>query len=487
MSSGYSVDGARRYAARRLPAWRFLLGSALALAMLSGCALGPDYRRPDVTTPAAFKEAGDWKAAEPQDLAARGNWWEVYGDGELNGLVSQIQVSNQNVAAAVAQYRQAQALVDNAQAGYWPTLGSNLSGSRAQSAAPANGGSGNSGPVVNTVSAALSASWEVDLWGRISRSVEANEATAQASEADLRAALLSAQATLVQNYLQLRVNDAQRQLLDQTIAAYQRSLQITQNRYEAGVVGRVDVAQAETQLKATQAQAVDLSVNRAQLEHAIAVQIGKAPADFSLPPANALPQLPNLPPLLAASLLERRPDIAAAERRMAAANAQIGVTQAAFFPALNFTANGGYQNNSLVQLLTLPNRFWSVGPALALTLFDGGARAAQKHAAEAAYDKTVASYRQTVLAAFQEVEDQLAALHWLGEEAGIQQAATRSAEEALQLTENQYQAGTVSYLNVVTAQATALSAQRNRLDLIGRRLIAYAALQKALGGGWQTQ
>jgi len=458
------------------------------LLMLTGCAVGPDYHRPDVVTPAAYKESGDWKPAEPKDEAPRGNWWEIYGDANLNALVPQVEISNQNVLAAAAQYRQALALLGVAQAGYFPTLSGGLSGSRAQGTSSSTTGTSTvvpGTPIRNTTRLSYSASWEADIWGHIGRNVEANEASAQASSADLQSALLSAQGTLVQSYFQLRVNDAQQRLLEQTSAAYERSLQITQNRYEAGVAGRVDVAQAETQLKSTQAQAIDLGVQRTQLEHAIAVLIGTAPADFHLKPTNDLPALPPVPAALPSALLERRPDIAGAERRMAAANAQIGVAQAAFFPALTFSSTGGYQNSSLSQLVTLPNRFWSLGSALALTLFDAGARSAQKEAAVAAYDKSVASYRQTVLAAFQEVEDNLAALRQLADEAAVQQSAAQSAAEALALTENQYQAGTVSYLNVVTAQATALGAKRSNLDIAVRRLLANAVLIKALGGDWQ--
>lgn len=461
----------------------------LALVTLAGCAVGPDYHRPDVATPAAYKEAQDWKPAEPQDESARGNWWEIYGDAELNALVPQVAVANQNIRAAAAQYRQALALLGGAHAGYWPTVSGNLSDSRGQGTAPSTTGTAAvtpGAPIRNTTRLSLNVSWEADIWGRIGRNVESDEAAAAASAADLQAALLSAQATLVQSYMQLRNNDAQRRLLEQTLAAYERSAQITRNRYEAGVAGRVDVAQAETQLKSTQAQLIDLGAQRAQLEHAIAVLVGKAPADFALKPTAALPVLPPPPAALPSALLERRPDIGAAERRMAAANAQIGVARAAFFPALTFSAAGGYQNSSLSQLLTLPNRFWSLGPALALTLFDGGARSAQQESAVAAYDKSVASYRQTVLAAFQEVEDSLAALRVLGDEAAVQQAAARSAAEALALTENQYRAGTVSYLNVVVAQAAALGAARGDLDVAGRRLLANATLLKALGGDWRS-
>lgn len=465
-----------------------LVPSLLLIGLcLSGCAVGPDYRRPDVVTPVAFKEAGDWKPAEPKDGLPRGNWWEVYGDETLNTLVGQVAISNQNVAAAAAQYRQAMALVGAAQAAYFPTIGSNLSGTRAQSVATTSAGSSNASiPVTNTARLSLSASWEPDLWGLVGRNVESNQASAQASQADLQSALLSAQATLVQTYFQLRATDAQKSLLDQTAVAYQRTLEITRNRYEAGVAGRVDVAQAETQLKTTQAQSVDLGVQRAQYEHAIAVLVGKPPAELSIKTLASLPTLPSVPVALPSSLLERRPDIAGAERRMAAANAQIGVAQAAFFPSLTLSGTGGYQNSGFANLLTLPHRFWSVGPALAMTLFDGGARTAQKVSAVAGYDKAVATYRQTVLAAFQEVEDNLAALRLLSDEAEVQQAATQAAEEALALTENQYKAGTVSYLNVVVAQAIALNAQRSTLDIAGRRLVANAVLLKALGGNWES-
>ncbi|HXE39982.1 MAG TPA: efflux transporter outer membrane subunit, partial [Azonexus sp.] len=391
-----------------------------ALSTLAGCALGPDYQRPAVVAPAQFKELQDWKMAEPRDEAPRGKWWERYGDPQLNALVEQVEVSNQNVSAAEAQYRQAQAALGAARAAYFPTVTGGFSASRGQGASGSSGTTSSTGSVSSTspavrdtVRLSLGASWEADVWGRIRRGVESNAAAAQASAADLQAALLSAQATLVQTYLQLRYNDAQRRLLDETVAAYERSLSITRNRYAAGVAGRIDVAQAETQLKSTQAQAIDLGVQRAQLEHAIAALMGKAPADFTLPPSQTLPVLPPIPVGLPSALLERRPDVAAAERRAAAANAQIGVAQAAFFPALTFSATGGYQGSSLSQLLSLPNRFWSLGPALAATLFDAGARSAQKAQAVAGYDQSVATYRQAVLTAFQDVEDSLVSLRIL--------------------------------------------------------------------------
>ena len=468
---------------------RLLLLTLIAF-MLDGCAAGPDYKRPSTDIPAAYKEAQGWKTAEPRDEISRGNWWEIYGDLELNSLVKQVEISNQNVRAAEAQHREALALLGVARASYFPVLSAGASATRGQgtSAAPATGATVVSpgAPIRNTDRLSLSASWEADVWGQIGRNVESNDASVMASAADLQAALLSAQSTLVQSYLQLRINDAQRRLFEQIIAAYDRSLQITRNRYEAGVAARLDVAQAETQLKSAQAQAVDLGVQRAQLEHAIAMLIGKAPANFQIKPIDTIPTLPETPVGLPSELLERRPDIAGAERRMAASNAQIGVAQAAFFPALMLSATGGYQNSSFSQLLTLPNQFWSLGPSLALTLFDAGARSAQKDLAIASYDKSVDTYRQTVLAAFQEVEDNLAALRILANEEEAQKAAAVLAAEAWDITDNQYQSGTVSYLNVVIAQATALTTAKSRLDITSRRLVASAVLLTALGGGWRA-
>jgi NodT family efflux transporter outer membrane factor (OMF) lipoprotein len=448
----------------------------LTLTALVGCASGPDYRKPEIVTPASYKEIQGWKIAEPQDEKLRGNWWALYRDTELNTLVEQVRISNQNIRAAEARHRQALAILDASRGGYYPAL--------AASASAGRGRTGSSTAAVPANRVALNASWEPDLWGRIGRTVETNQALVQASSADLQAALLSAQATLVQTYMQLRLNDAQRRLLDQTMTAFQRSLDITRNRFEAGVAARLDVAQAETQLKSTQAQQIDLGVQRAQLEHAIALLVGQAPVNFALPPTYALPETPQIPIVIPSVLLERRPDIAAAERRTAAANAQIGVAQAAFFPSLTLSATGGFQSSSLAQLFSLPNRFWSIGPVLAATLFDAGTRSAVKNQAIAGYDQTVAEYRQTVLSAFQDVEDNLSALHILALESTVQQQAAQLARESLELTNNQYQAGTISYLNVVTAQVTALNSDLASLDIDGRRLLASAALLKSLGGSW---
>ena len=454
----------------------------LLFATLAGCTVGPDYVRPSIATPATYKEGVNWKIAEPQDEIARDHWWTFYGDAYLNSLVEQVAISNQNIKIAEAQYRQALALIQQSQAGLFPTLTGGVSASRGQAASNTQ----TTGAVNNTARVSLSASWELDLWGGIRRTVEANESNAQASAADLQSALLSAQAALVQAYLQLRLNEAQTRLLEQTVAAYTRSQTITQNRYAAGVAARIDVTQADTQLNSTQAQLIDLGVQHAQLEHAIAILLGKPPAEFTLAASASVPPVPRVPVDLPSALLERRPDIAAAERRVAAANAQIGVAQAAYFPTLTLSASGGYQGSSFANLLTLPNRFWSLGPALAATLFDGGARSAQKQQAIAAFDKSVATYRQTVLTGFQEVEDNLATLRILEQEAQVQDQAARSAAESAAIVNNQYQAGTVSYLNVVIAQATSLSAERSSLDLTSRRLVASVTLLKAMGGGWNA-
>jgi NodT family efflux transporter outer membrane factor (OMF) lipoprotein len=451
-------------------------------ATLAGCTVGPNYVRPSVATPANFKEGVDWKIAEPQDEIARGQWWTLYGNAYLNSLVEQVAISNQNIKIAAAQYRQAQALIQQSQAGLFPTLSADVSASRGQGASNNTTTRG----TTSTDRVSLNASWELDLWGGIRRTIEANESSAQASAADLQSALLSAQAAVVQAYLQLRVNEAQARLLQQTATAYARSQTITQNRYAAGVAARLDVAQADTQLNSTRAQLLDLGVQHAQLEHAIAILLGKPPAEFTLAASTGVPAVPRIPLDLPSALLERRPDIAAAERRVAAANAQIGVAQAAFFPRLTLSASGGYQGSSFANLFTLPNRFWSLSPALAATLFDAGAHSAQKQQAIAAFDKSVAIYRQTVLTGFQEVEDNLAALRILEQEAEVQDQAARSAAQSATIVNNQYQAGIVSYLNVVIAQATSLSAERSSLDLASRRLVASVALLKAMGGGWNT-
>lgn len=449
--------------------------------VLAACSVGPDYVRPTVEVPTSYKEAGKWKVAQPQDHLTRGKWWEAFGDSDLNALEEQLQITNQNLRVAEAQFRQAQALVQGVRAGYFPTVSANASSTRSESRAGTR-----TGGAVNADSVSLNAVWEADLWGRIRRQVEAGEATVQASGADLESARLSAQASLAQNYFLLRVADAQKQLLDDAVTAYERSLQIAQNRYATGVAPKAEVVQAETQLKSTQALAVDIGVQRAQLEHAIATLIGKAPSSFAIEPKPLVPTLPAVPLGLPSTLLERRPDIASAERRVAAANAQIGVAKSAFFPTFTLSASGGYASSTLANWFSLPNRFWSVGAALAQNLFDGGLRRAQSAQAIAAYDASVATYRQTVLAGFQEVEDNLAALRILEEEAKVQDAAVSASQQSVTLTLNQYKAGTVSYVNVVTVQAAMLTNQRAAVDVVGRRLTASVLLIKATGGGWSA-
>jgi NodT family efflux transporter outer membrane factor (OMF) lipoprotein len=466
-----------------------LSGAAAAVALggvLAACTVGPDYVRPAVESPAAFKE--QWKVAQPRDEGPRGNWWEVFGDAQLNALAAQVDVNNQNIKVAEANVRQARAVTAQARSAFFPTVTGNASATRASVSRGNTGNNANiggGGGVANAYNVALDATWELDLWGRVRRNVESAEASAQASEADLAGAKLSAQAQLVQDYLLLRVQDAQIKLLNDTVEAYGRSLQLTRNQYAVGVAGRSDVALAETQLKSTQAQAIDVGVQRASLEHAIALLIGKPPADVSIPPAPVERAFPDIPPGLPSELLERRPDVAAAERRVAAANAQIGVAQAAFFPTVTLSATGGFASSTLANLLSAPARYWSLGAALAQVIFDAGLRQAQTDQAIAAYDATVATYRETVLTGFQEVEDNLAALRILEQEAAVQDEAVKSARESLAITLNQYRAGTANYLAVIVVQAQALVNERAAVGILGQRLNASVGLIRALGGGWK--
>ena len=457
----------------------------LAAALLAGCAAGPDYSRPQVEAPPQFKEMAGWREALPRDALPRGSWWGVFGDAELDQLMQRVEIANQTIQVAEARFRQARAVADQARAALFPTLTANASATRSKAPSLPNAPSFATG-AVSTYNVALNASWELDLWGRIRRSVEAGEASWQGSAADLEAARLSARSALAQNYFALRVADQTKKLLEDTVAAYQRSLDLTRNRYQAGVVARVDIVQAEVQLKSAQAQLIDVGVERAQLEHAIALLVGEAPARFALAPAPLTLKMPEIPVALPAELLERRPDVASAERAVAAANAQIGVAKAAFFPTLSLSGASGYRSTNIADLLTAPSRFWSLGAAAAQALFDGGQRRAVSDQAIAAYDAQVGTYRQTVLTGFQEVEDNLAALRILEEEATVQDEVVKSAREAVDLTLNQYRAGVVSYLNVITAQATALQNERAAASVLGRRLTGSVALVKALGGGWSA-
>ena len=464
------------------------IAAAVLALSLSACTLGPDYQRPELPVAAEFKQAEGWKAAAPADVLARGEWWRLYGDAELDALVGRLNVDNQNLAAAEAQFRQARALVRGARSQLFPILSGSAGVTRSaqgSGSSDTSGGSFGSG-VSESYEAGLSASWEVDIWGRLRRNLEANRASMQASAADLAAVRLSLQAELVQTYLQLRVIDEHQRLLDQTVAAYARSLRLTENQYRAGIVPKSDVTQAQTQLKSPQAQAIDLRWQRAQMEHAIAVLIGVAPSELDIAVREDIPALPGVPLAVPSQLLERRPDIAAAERQVMAANANIGVAEAAWYPDLTLSASGGYRNSSFSDLFSVPNRFWSLGPQLALTLLDFGSRRAELERAEASYDQTVATYRQTVLDSFREVEDYLVQLRVLEEEAVVQREALEAAQESLRLIENQYRAGTVDFLSVATVQTTALNNERTNLTLLGDRLTASVLLIAALGGGWDS-
>jgi len=432
--------------------------------------------------PAAYKEAGDWQKANPQDALIRGEWWKIFNDPRLDALEEQVNISNQNIVAAEAQYAQAYALVQAARSALFPTLSTTSSYTRSH-------GSSNTKEGKSAVSDTLlnaDVSWELDLWGKIRRTMEANRASAQASKSDLENIRLSAQAQLAQDYFQLCSLDTQKKILDDTLVIYQKFLTLTKNRYASGVAAESDVLQAQTQLEGTQAQSIDIGVQRSQMEHAIALLIGKPASDFSVP-AMALPAaVPVVPAGLPSEILERRPDIAAAERTVAAANALIGVAESAYFPTLTLSASGSYGASDLSRIFSSPNPLWSVGPALAESIFDAGLRQAQTSQAKAVYEQDVANYRQTVLTAFGQVEDNLAALRILEQEAQVQDEAVRDAQKAVELETNQYKAGTVSALDVITTQATALADEKTSTTILGERLNACVLLIQYLGGGWTS-
>ena len=470
------------------------LCAAAAVLFAAGCAVGPNYRRPSAPVPSAFKElaptptpaavAGqaEWKPATPRDEGLRGRWWEIFGDPELAALEEQVNVSNQNVARAEAVFRGARAAARGARADFFPTVGATASVTRSNSGAARSVSAGTT--TQYQVSADLS--WELDVFGRIRRNVESNVEAAQASAADLEAVRLALQAELAVDYFLLHGLDAQKQLLDSNVAAYQTALQLTINRFNQGIVSGVDVAQAQTQLETTRAQATDLSITRAQLEHAIAILTGKPPAELTIAAVPITVTPPAIPVALPSELLERRPDVAAAERRVAAANAGIGVAVAGFFPRLLLAASGGYGSSTLSKLFSVPNRFWSLGPSLLETIFDGGKRRAAKEQAEAAYDESVATYRESVLAAFQAVEDNLAAQRILDVEAGQLADAVAAAERSLTIARNRYNGGVTTYLEVITAQSAALANERAAVDILTRRMTASVNLVAALGGGWNA-
>lgn len=453
--------------------------TAVALAALGACSVTQPYQAPQMPVPAAFKEAGaTWAPATPADAMDRGPWWELFGDAQLSQLAQEVQLSNQNIAAAVAAYAQAQAVVREQRAGLLPTV--NLSGG-----ATRTGGEGATRSGTST-QASLGVDWAPDLWGRLQSGVNSAQASVQASEADLASARLSAVGTLASAYFQLREADAEIELLRSTVEGYERSLQIARNRYAAGVVAQTDVLQAQTQLANARADLATVVQNRKRYEHAIAVLTGRAPADFSLPASTWVATVPDVPLGVPSTLLQRRPDIASAERAVASANAQIGIQRAAYFPSLSLGASLGTGGSSVADLFRASTTVWSLGLSVAQTLFNAGATTARVDQAEAARDARVAVYRQTVLTAFQSVEDQLTVLNTLREQEPLRREAVAAAERTLQQLLNRYREGQVSYTDVVTAQASALSAQRALLQLQVNRQLAVVTLVQALGGGWQA-
>ncbi|HKM70070.1 MAG TPA: efflux transporter outer membrane subunit [Stellaceae bacterium] len=463
------------------------MGIPAGLLLLSACTVGPDYQRPDAPVPAQYKEAG-WKVGEPLDAIDRGAWWSVYKDPLLDELQRQIDISNQNLKAAAAAFEEAEWIVAQARAAFFPTVDLNASAQRSRTGGGSSSstGAGRSGFTSSQFSTSASASWVPDLWGKIRRTVEGDVASAQASAGDLASARLSAQGTLASDYLQLRMSDELKRLFDAAASYYAESLRITRNQYRSGIADQSAVSQAEAQLESTQSQAIAVGVTRAQLEHAIAVLIGKPPAEFSIPPTEAKIAVPVIPAEMPSALLERRPDIAASERQMAAANAQIGVAVAAFYPNITLSADNGTSALTLNRLLATTSRFWSFGSNLVQTVFDAGARSAQVEQARAVFDQDVANYRQTVLTAFQQVEDQLAALRILAEQAEVQDKAVAAAFEAARILNNQYLAGTVAFTSVIVADQTALANAETAVNIRQSRLVASAALIQALGGGWDT-
>jgi len=463
-----------------------ILTAMLAVSLLmNGCTVGPRYSRPQAPSAPEYKETPpNWKQAQPADQVIRGKWWEVFQDPQLNGLEEQVSVSNQNLKAAQAQFLQARALVRLNRADLYPTVTAGASASRNRLSLT----SPRTGTVPDFTDLVLPAdvTYEADVWGRVRRTVEAARANAQASAADLESVSLSVHAELAADYFELRTLDAEEKLLTTTVTAFEKALELTENRYKGGVASAVDVAQAQTQLETTRAQAVDIMVQRQQFEHAIAALIGQPASSFTIPASPWDTPPPAIPPGLPSDLLERRPDVASAERHIAAANAGIGIARAAYFPQITLNATAGYEGDSITNWLIGPSGFAAAGISALVTVFDVGRRRAGVEQAQAAYDQSVANYRQTVLTAFQEVEDNLAALRILDDEAKTQARAVNAAEHSLQLSNNRYRGGVVTYLEVITAQSAALNNERAAVGILRQRMTATVLLIKALGGGWNA-
>jgi NodT family efflux transporter outer membrane factor (OMF) lipoprotein len=461
------------------------VGSGILL--LSGCAVGPKYQRPAAPIPPAYKETGNWKLAQPKDQKLAGNWWEVFGDPQLNALEQQVNVSNQNLKAAAAQYQQALALLRYNRANYYPTLTTSPSATRIRDASNRPPKSSiYSGITYNDYVFPVQLSYQLDVWGRIRRTVEQYRDQAQASAADLAAVNLSMRADLALDYFEARTLDAEERLLNDTVAQYQQAVELNQSLLKEGMTSILTVQQAQTQLETTRAAAIDVGVLRAQYEHAAAVLVGKPPESFSLPPLPLTTPPPPIPAGLPSDLLERRPDIASGERMVAAANAQIGVATSAYYPLINLAATAGFESGSLTTLFQGPGVLWSFGPSAVATLFDFGRRRAVSDQAKAAYNQAVANYRQTVLTGFQQVEDNLAALRVLEQEAGVQQAAVTAAQAALDTSMTLYKGGLTNYLTVTTAQSALLTDQVTAVNILGRRMSGAVLLIQALGGGWDV-
>jgi NodT family efflux transporter outer membrane factor (OMF) lipoprotein len=470
---------------RRFPAGILLS----ALLVSSGCMVGPNYRRPPAPVAPAFKEPppSGWKEAQPNDAALKGKWWEIYSDPNLNALEEQVSISNQNVLAAEGQYRAARAAVQVARSALFPTL---TAGPTAAVTQGAGGVSANqvaaAGGVHTNYQIPIDVSYQVDLWGSIRRNIRSNAEKAQATEAQLENVKLTFQADLAQDYFQLHGTDGAVALLQATVNSYTDFLKLTQARHDSGIASGADVAQAETQLDSAKEQLIDLGVARAQFEHAIAILVGKPPSELSIAPQTLKNEPPQVPIAMPSTLLERRPDIAMSERQMAALNEQIGIADAAYYPALTLSAGAGLANSSFANLFTWASRFWSTGAAASQTLFEGGARRAEVNIAKANFDTGMADYRQTVLTAFQQVEDELAALRILEQETGATNETIRAAQTALDITTAQYKAGTTTYLQVETSQTALFAEQQAAINLLTRRMVASVLLVEALGGGWDS-
>jgi NodT family efflux transporter outer membrane factor (OMF) lipoprotein len=468
---------------RRLPAPRPLVLVSLFWATLS-CSVGPNYHRPSAPVPGAYKEYKGWKVATPNDTINRGTWWSIFRDPTLDSLEHQVDISNQNIKQAEAAYAEAKAVVHEQQSAFFPSLSVTPQVQRQKSGGGGSGGFGNG--AITSYSLEGTATWELDVWGKIRRTVESSVASAQVSAAQLAAAKLSAQAQLATDYIQLRYADALKQLLADTVTGYEHSLKITQNQYAVGTAARSDVINAQAQLLAAQAAEINVGVQRGQDEHAIALLMGKAPADISIPPGSLAERVPIVPTTVPSTLLERRPDIAEAERQMKQENALIGVQVAAYFPTINLSAVFGYAGNPGTALFSTSSEVWTLMASASQSILTGGQRSAAVAAARAAYDQSIANYREIVLAAFQNVEDELVALRVLGEQIGVQRDAVQKAQQAVQISLNEYQAGIVAYTTVITAQVTLLNDQETALQVQEQRMVASVALVQAMGGGWDS-